>query len=822
MKKHLTILVLLSGLYCYSQAEASNWYFARYAGLKFLEDGTVEALLDSQMTTYEGSSSISDYNGNLLFYTDGKSIWDKNHVIMPNADYDNGTGLMGDPSSTQSGIIVPQKGNPNIYYVFTVDEPHDENASTYPEPFQGPYEDGNTIPSEDDGLNNGLNYSVVDLSITGTNGSVGDVISRNNHLITYNPENYEVRFKCSEKISAVKDASDNGYWVVTQFRNRFYAFHVDENGVNETPVISSLVPSIPTTGYRRNAIGYMKISPNGKKIAVAHSQRATQPGATTYNGTVYLYDFNNATGVVSNPISLVENKNPYGIEFSPQSKKLYVSFDTGGTIIQFNLENNGTISSYETNAEGKALQLAPNGKIYIAQLGNDSLGVINDPDETGEACNPGVGPYLGEGRYSAFGLPPFITSFLEISIEVSNACLGEESLFEMNIYGTIDSIMWDFGDGTPTTPQLNPTHTYSSPGNYTILATVTRGIEEHTYSREIVISEIPVANPANDLYICDLENDGTESFELSQNTATILGNQSPDNFEVLYFASLSSAESNNNPLPEIYQSTQQTQTIYARIHSKFNKGCYDITTFILQAIETPAIETQDENYLCIENITPITINAGTNSSQFTYLWSTGETTPSININESGTYEVEVTNSSGCSKTRTVIIYYSQIPSIGNIEITDLTDNNTVTVYVTSQTEVNTNYYYSLDLPNGPFQESNFFENVQPGPHTIYITDSGNCGITKKEISILSIPKFFTPNGDGIHDTWDIIGMNFKFYSKSSIYIFDRYGKLLASVDPKGAGWDGMYNGHPLPSTDYWYLIKLDDGRIVKGHFSMVR
>src|SRR5690606_6765975 len=197
---------------------------------------------------------------------------------------------------------------------------------------------------------------------------------------------------------------------------------------------------------------------------------------------------------------------------------------------------------------------------------------------------------------------------------------------------------------------------------------------------------------------------------------------------------------------------------------KFNKGCYDITTFILQAIETPAIETQDENYLCIENITPITINAGTNSSQFTYLWSTGETTPSININESGTYEVEVTNSSGCSKTRTVTIYYSQIPSIGNIEITDLTDNNTVTVYVTSQTEVNTNYYYSLDLPNGPFQESNFFENVQPGPHTIYITDSGNCGITKKEISILSIPKFFTPNGDGIHDTWDIIGMNFKFYS----------------------------------------------------------
>ncbi|MEE1898916.1 T9SS type B sorting domain-containing protein [Flavobacterium rakeshii] len=822
MKKHLTFLVLLSGLYCYSQAEASNWYFARYAGLKFLEDGTVVTLLDSQMTTYEGSSSISDFNGNLLFYTDGKSVWDKNHVIMPNADYDNGTGLLGDPSSTQSGIIIPKKGNPNIYYVFTVDEPHDENAETYPDPFPGPYQDGNTIPSEDDGLNNGLNYSVVDLSITGANGSAGDVISRNNHLITYNPESDEARFKCSEKISAVKDASDNGYWIVTQFTNRFYAFHIDENGVNETPVISSLNPSIPTTGYRRNAIGYMKISPNGKKIAVAHSQRATQAGTTTRDGAVYLYDFNNATGVVSNPIALVNEGNPYGIEFSPQSKKLYVTFESIYNTKQFDLESNGTINSYEINASGKALQLAPNGKIYIAQLGSDSLGVINDPDETDFACNPGQGPNLGEGRFSAFGLPPFITSFLEISIEISNACLGEESQIEMNIYGNIDSIMWDFGDGSPTTTQLNPTHTYTTPGNYTIAATITRGIEEHTYSREIVITEIPVANPVGDLYACDPENNGTESFDLSQNTADILGSQSPDDFEVLYFDSLNSAENNSNPLPEAYESTQQSQIIYARVHSKFNADCYDITTFSLHTTETPIIQTHDENYLCIENSTPLTINAGTNSSQFTYLWSTGETTSSINVNEMGTYEVEVTNSSGCSKTRTVTIYNSQIPTIQNIEINDLIENNTVTVYVSSQTGVNTTYYYSLDLPNGPFQESNFFENVQPGLHTVYVTDAGNCGITKKEISILSIPKFFTPNGDGVHDTWDIVGMNIKFYSKSSIYIFDRYGKLLTSVDPKGAGWDGTYNGHPLPSTDYWYLIKLDDGRVIKGHFSMIR
>ncbi|WP_417355802.1 T9SS type B sorting domain-containing protein [Flavobacterium sp.] len=126
------------------------------------------------------------------------------------------------------------------------------------------------------------------------------------------------------------------------------------------------------------------------------------------------------------------------------------------------------------------------------------------------------------------------------------------------------------------------------------------------------------------------------------------------------------------------------------------------------------------------------------------------------------------------------------------------------------------------MPNGPFQESNFFERVQPGVHTVYVSDLNGCGTVFKQFSVLSIPKFFTPNGDGVHDTWDIIGMNLKFYQNSTIFIYDRYGKLLASIDPKSKGWDGTYNGEPLPSTDYWYVVTLDDGRVVKGHFSMIR
>jgi len=132
------------------------------------------------------------------------------------------------------------------------------------------------------------------------------------------------------------------------------------------------------------------------------------------------------------------------------------------------------------------------------------------------------------------------------------------------------------------------------------------------------------------------------------------------------------------------------------------------------------------------------------------------------------------------------------------------------------------YQYSLDLPNGPFQDSNYFENVVPGVHMVYVYDTHGCGIVSKKISVLKIPAFFTPNADGTNDTWDIIGISPNFFASSKIYIFDRFGKLLADVDPKGAGWDGNYNGHPLPANDYWYLVKLETGRTIRGHFSLLR
>ena len=166
MNKVIISIFLLSFWGALAQGEANNWYFGFNAGITF-NTNPPTALSNGQLSTNEGCSSISDINGNLLMYTDGQTIWDKNHEVMPNADYLNGEGLYGDPSSTSSGLIVPHPTEFNLYFVFTVDEPHHENANAYPN--QGPADsNGNSIPlytdtnqgvpEADDGFNNGLNH----------------------------------------------------------------------------------------------------------------------------------------------------------------------------------------------------------------------------------------------------------------------------------------------------------------------------------------------------------------------------------------------------------------------------------------------------------------------------------------------------------------------------------------------------------------------------------------------------------------------------------------------------------------------------------------
>lgn len=211
-------------------------------------------------------------------------------------------------------------------------------------------------------------------------------------------------------------------------------------------------------------------------------------------------------------------------------------------------------------------------------------------------------------------------------------------------------------------------------------------------------------------------------------------------------------------------------------------------------------------------------------NNYNYVWKldgalTPVTTYSQNVSQSGLYSVEVSDKiTNCSRIRNITVHASNVATILPADIIDLVDHNTVTINVSGPGD----YWYSLDEESGPFQENNVFTEVMAGIHIIYVKDMNGCGVVSKEIYVLGAPKYFTPNGDGVHDYWNIRGINAASNARTTIYIFDRYGKLLKQISPLEKGWNGTYNGSPMPADDYWYSVQFEDGRSTKGNFALKR
>jgi gliding motility-associated-like protein len=282
------------------------------------------------------------------------------------------------------------------------------------------------------------------------------------------------------------------------------------------------------------------------------------------------------------------------------------------------------------------------------------------------------------------------------------------------------------------------------------------------------------------------------------------------------------------------QNSPNLQFIWVRVDNKIDNSCYALGRHIKLIVNPkPNIDTnkegKDDQLVCLNlpNLF-VELTAGlqneASSTSFNYNWTkdgneiTNATNPILNVNQEGVYTVKVNTPKGCFRNRIIKVTSSDIAKIENIDIVDLSVNNTVTITTSGKG----NYKFSIDLPNGPFQESNFFDNVVSGIRDIYVIDTKGCGTVKKTIAVVGVPKFFTPNQDGFNDFWNIKGIDATFNSKSIIYIFDRYGKLLKQMLPSSIGWDGTLNGAPLPSDDYWFTLELEDGREVKGHFSLKR
>ena len=424
---------------------ASIWYFGFEAGLDF-RSGKPVALSDGRLINLEGCASIADRQGNLLFYTNGIVIWNREHQPMPNSKF-----LKGHDSSTQSALIVPKPGNDRIYYVFTSDA--------------GPY----LSPPND-----GLHYSVVDMSL---DAGRGDVVASQKNIFLYAP--------ATEKLCAVQHANGEDVWVMTHEweNNRFVAYLVTAQGLSQSVVYSSVgtAHGIHPPGKPSHNLGYMKFSPNGKSLALACLEY-------DFDGFLEVFDFDNASGQLSRPLHIKDTINLYGVEFSPNGRFLYASTELNANLYQFDLSL-GTLDAirqsqyllhegYEGFFMG-ALQLAPDGKIYLAQAGNQGdrwLGVIDEPNQPGKASKYRQRGALLEPKASMEGLPNFPANYFDPvpSVELSSDCVNNAYTFFLSTTTGVTAVEWTFGD--PRSSDQNravgttAAHRYDSPGSYTVEA----------------------------------------------------------------------------------------------------------------------------------------------------------------------------------------------------------------------------------------------------------------------------------------------------------------------------------------------------------------
>ncbi|HXC04738.1 MAG TPA: hypothetical protein VNZ86_08285 [Bacteroidia bacterium] len=349
--------------------ESWHWQFGFHNALDFSSGNPVSS--SSPLYTESGSASMSDpVTGAMLFYTDGDTVWNRNNIPMP-----NGTGLLGgNGGATQAALIIPKPGSTTVYYLITSDY-------------------GNYTGTQ------GIHYSVVDMSL---NSGLGDISVKNN-LLTSPP--------ATEKLTAVRHCNGTDYWIITRpdNSNAFHAYLLSASGINPVPVVSNAGTVQQTSA--NGGVGYLKASPNGHKLAYA----------IEYVSVFELVDFDNGTGVVSNPVSItypgtIGNNGthlPYGIAFSPDNSKVYVS-DFKGFIFQYDLSSANPaliLASQATINTGLyglgAIQLAPDGKIYLTVYAQHFLSVINNPNNT--LCNfQQHGVFLAAADSGGFGLPNFI------------------------------------------------------------------------------------------------------------------------------------------------------------------------------------------------------------------------------------------------------------------------------------------------------------------------------------------------------------------------------------------------------------------------------
>lgn len=818
--------LLLSAFSLQAQSEADWWYFGSYAGIHFTPSGPV-ADTNGALETIEGVASISDVSGNLLFYTDGGRVWNRNHQPMP-----NGFGLLGHSSSSQSAIVVPKPADPTKFYVFTVDAMAGSN---------------------------GLSYSLVDMNL---NAGLGDIDSTQ--------KNIPLLSQVAEKLTAIPFANHMGFWVLAcpYGSDSIASFPVTTNGVNTTPVRSSSGLFIGNNSIE--TLGYMKASPEGSVLAAAQYDHQF----------LHLMQFDRSTGKVSNPIFVPVPIQPYGLEFSPNGQKLYTSSEYGSmgtSIFQFDISTYDLLSILNSRADlGSTanyghLQLGPDEKIYVTKGGAGALDVIHNPNETGMAANfQNAGVILG-GRITQLGLPNFVQSFFFSPFEFSGLCLGDTTFFVADSIG-IDSVWWDFGDpaaGVANYSQaLQPFFQYADTGAYEVKLLSYTGSLVDTAALLVTILPIPSVNLGNDTTICigdtfllDASKPGTyiewqdgsfaptytvdtagiywvglsnacgvtrDSLEVEQDTLLVPFSLGPDTTlcgdssllivpilvegDFLWQDGSTGSSFNAN----------QPDTIWL---TKTN-SCNSVSdTLIFNKLPIPQAALPNDTLICDGSTLDLIVMQ---DPEFAYLWSDSSSTADLSIIQSGSYWLEVANDCGTVRD-SISVAIEQALTLNFPEDTILCKGGSFTLNATNE---GASYLWQDGSIDAVFVVETW------GEYNVTVTRNG-CEATDfisvaEDVNpcfgfdcLEEATNVFTPNGDGINDEWK--PKSFCEFTSYQLSVYNRWGNILFQSDRPELAWDGRSNGIEVQEGVFFWVLEIapqlapnQSPHIVQGNVTLLR
>lgn len=809
-----------------AQSPADWWYFGLSAGVHFTSSGVV-ADTNSSMTTDEGCAVLSTYDGDLLFYTDGTFVWNRDHDQMP-----NGYGLLGNFSSTQSAIILPVIGSTTRYYVFTVHA----NSSV------------------------GLHYSVVDMSLNTGFGDV-DTSMKNVFLID----------SLGEKLTAIAKNNGTGYWVLVHKLQgtTYYAFDVTVNGVDTTPVVSN-----GAYDYNSFCRGYIKSNVDGTVLA---------SGIYEGPGGVDLSQFNQATGQVFNSIHINgtsyasgNNGYAYGIEFSPNDSLLYTG--NNSSIWQFNISN-WSASAIEASAYqvpgvdiAMALQLGPDGKIYHPENFDSYLGVINDPDVQGSGCNyvsNAVDLLTGTAR---IGLPTFSQSFFAASFSFEGKCLGDSFAFHSDS-ARLDSVIWDFGDPISgawnQSKKFHPKHLFTDTGWFSVSLIAHADSLVDTVHRLVYVYPMPYLDLGNDTTVCISD---TLMFEITQPYSTYLWSDGAtnDTFELVI-------DSTTRVSATIFSVCDTvSDTIHIEMHDPIELElgpdtliCGEAFHVIVPKVEPHTLiqwnvgsfgdslavtegglyiaEASNACSLAKDTIRvsfyslPVAVlpNDTTNCldqsfvlsrpdiDSVTYTWSDSSNGRTFIVDSTQLVWLAASNKCGDAIDSIRVIFNGEV-------LVELGEDTTIcgdSIAITASWPDATYAWNTGDTADTIWatETNNYVVTITKGACQ-YIESMGvevgeqfcpdmDCNVHHYNV--------FSPNADGVNDLWRVTS-DCEF-GAFTVWIYNRWGELVHQSSNARFGWDGSINGQPANEgtyyfeVDYQYKAAVDaDRHTYRGSLSLIR